>query len=132
MHFISGMHRVKFHDENDMDRRGNNRESEDRYRIYASPSQSARKNIYSSILATTLRIMSYRSPSPHVFGFKTVMLVAKEKAMARPAIKNAPNDITIVCALDRYECYETPSQKIGRTDAESPGHSERIHPVYHT
>lgn len=54
MHFIGGMHRVKFHDENDMDRRGNNGESNNRYGVHGSPSQSARKNIYSKILATTL------------------------------------------------------------------------------
>jgi len=38
------------------------------------------------------------------------MLVAKEKAIARPAIKNAPKDITIVCALDRYQYCGAPSQ----------------------
>ena len=79
-----------------------------------------------------IRTISYRSPSFHVFGFKTVMLVAKEKAMARPAIKNAPNDITIVCALDRHQYCGAPSQNLGRTDTKSPGHSEWIHPIYHT
>jgi len=80
----------------------------------------------------SIRTVSYRSPSFHVLGFKTVMLVAKEKAIARPAIKNAPKDITIVCALDRYQYCGAPSQNPGRTDAKSPGHGERIHPIYHT